>query len=620
MLRAAANSIFDRLENACDPLTQAPATQPPDRFFPFVVHYVRPFWKLLLAASSLAAIVALLEVSLFAVLGNLVDWLGKSNPETFWSEHGLFLGAMAVLVLVVLPILKFWYEAINHQGLMGNMAMHTRWQAHRYVLRQSLGFFQDDFAGRIATKVMQTSISVRQFVQTLAEVILYVSVYFTGALIAFAATDLRLAAPLLLWLTGYFATMRYFIPRLGEISQEQADARSNMTGRVVDSYTNIQTVKMFAHADREDAYARDSMWQFLKTVYRQMRLVTWLTVALNALNALLLTSTAGLGIWLWTQGDVTAGALALTVGLVMRMQGMSHWIMWEVAGLFEHIGVVQDGIATLSKEQTVLDAPQAKPLVVDNGRIDFNDIGFHYGKEGGVIDGMSLTIKAGEKVGLVGRSGAGKSTLVNLLLRFYDLEKGRIDIDGQDISKVTQASLRAQIGMVTQDTSLLHRSVFDNIAYGMPGATMEQAIEAAKRAHAHDFILGLEDMNGRKGYEAHVGERGVKLSGGQRQRIAIARVLLKNAPILILDEATSALDSEVEAAIQESLNQLMEGKTVIAIAHRLSTIAAMDRLVIMEKGEIVEDGNHSELINRGGLYADLWARQSGGFLAREAAE
>ncbi len=620
MLRAAANSIFDRLENACDPLTQAPATQPPDRFFPFVVHYVRPFWKLLFAASSLAAIVALIEVSLFAVLGNLVDWLGKSNPETFWSEYGLFLTAMAVLVLVVLPILKFFYEAINHQGLMGNMAMRTRWQAHRYVLRQSLGFFQDDFAGRIATKVMQTSISVRQFVQTLAEVILYVSVYFTGALIAFAATDLRLAAPLLLWLTGYFATMRYFIPRLGEISKEQADARSNMTGRVVDSYTNIQTVKMFAHADREDGYARDSMWQFLKTVHRQMRLVTWLTVALNSLNALLLTSTAGLGIWLWSHGDVTAGALALTVGLVMRMQGMSHWIMWEVAGLFEHIGVVQDGIATLSKEQTVLDAPQAKPLVVDNGRIDFNDIGFHYGKEGGVIDGMSLTIKAGEKVGLVGRSGAGKSTLVNLLLRFYDLEKGRIEIDRQDISKVTQESLRAQIGMVTQDTSLLHRSVFDNIAYGMPGATMEQAIEAAKRAHAHDFILGLEDMNGRTGYEAHVGERGVKLSGGQRQRIAIARVLLKNAPILILDEATSALDSEVEAAIQESLNQLMEGKTVIAIAHRLSTIAAMDRLVIMEQGEIAEDGTHSELINRGGLYADLWARQSGGFLAREAAE
>lgn len=593
---------------------------PPKDFIPFVVHYVRPFWKLLAVSSLLAGTVAIIEVSLFAVLGNLVDWLSKSEPASFWDEHGAFLAFMGVVVLVILPLLKFFYEAVIHQGLMGNLAMRTRWQAHRYVLRQSLGFFQDDFAGRIATKVMQTSISVRQFVLTLAEVILYVSVYFTGALIAFAATDWRLAMPLLLWLAGYLAAMRYFIPRLKQISTEQSDARSIMTGRVVDSYTNIQTVKMFAHADREDGYARESMAGFLDTVNRQMRVVTWLTVALNILNALMLFSVAGIGIWLWSNGSVTAGALALTVGLVLRMQGMSHWIMWEVAGLFEHIGVVQDGIGTLARERSVINAQNAQPLEVKEGRIEFANIGFHYGKDGGVIEDLSLSIRPGEKVGLVGRSGAGKSTLVNLLLRFYDLEKGKLSIDGQDIAGVTQESLRANIGMVTQDTSLLHRSVYDNIVYGRPGATYEDAVAAARQACAHDFIIDLEDPKGRKGYDAHVGERGVKLSGGQRQRIAIARVLLKDAPILILDEATSALDSEVEAAIQESLSGLMTGKTVIAIAHRLSTIAAMDRLVVMDEGTIVEDGTHESLIAKGGLYAELWSRQSGGFLAREAAE
>ncbi|MBU2581112.1 MAG: ABC transporter ATP-binding protein/permease [Alphaproteobacteria bacterium] len=593
---------------------------PPREFVPFVIHYVRPFWKLLLVSALLAAVIAILEVSLFSVLGTIVDWLAKARPDTFWSEHGTFLTGMLVLILVVLPLLKFVYEALIHQALMGNIAMRTRWQAHRYVLRQSLGFFQDDFAGRVATKVMQTSLSVRQFVLTLAEVILYVSVYFTGAMIAFAAADMRLAIPMLLWLTGYFVAGRYFVPRLRAISEEQSDARSIMTGRIVDSYTNIQTVKMFAHAEREDDYARDSMQGFLDTVNKQMRLVTLLTVTLNTLNALLLTSVAALGIWLWSQGSVTAGALAFTVGLVMRMQGMSHWIMWEVAHLFEHIGVIQDGIGTLTREQTVLDAPAAKPMIVKHGEIAFERIRFHYGKEGGVIDDLSLEIAPGQKVGLVGRSGAGKSTLVNLLLRFYDLESGRISIDGQDISKVTQQSLRGEIGMVTQDTSLLHRSVYDNIVYGRPGATRAEAIAAAKRAHAHGFIGDLVDPQGRTGYDAHVGERGVKLSGGQRQRIAIARVLLKNAPILILDEATSALDSEVEAAIQDSLNDLMSGKTVIAIAHRLSTIAAMDRLIIMDKGEVVEDGTHAQLIARGGLYASLWARQSGGFLAQEAAE
>ncbi|SDP08346.1 ATP-binding cassette, subfamily B, multidrug efflux pump [Filomicrobium insigne] len=612
--------IFEWLESSRDPFPGGAAQMPPDKLVPFIIHYTHPFWPLLLASSILGGAIALIEVSLFAVLGGLVNWLSSSDPQAFFAEHGSRLVMLGGLVLIVLPLLKFFYEACVHQGLMGNFAMRTRWQAHRYVLRQSLGFFQDDFAGRVATKIMQTSVSVRQVVMIMAEVLVYVSVYFVGAVIAFAATDLRLAAPMLLWLVGYIAAVRYFIPRLREISAEQADARSVMTGRVVDSYTNIQTVKMFAHAEREDHYARDSMDTFLSTVHRQMRLVTLLTVALNLLNAFLLFSVAALSIWLWSISAVTTGAIALTVGLVLRLQGMSHWIMWEVAGLFENIGVVQDGISTLSRERTVVDEPGARPLHVDHGAIEFQNVGFHYGKKGGVIQDLSLKIRPGEKIGIVGRSGAGKSTLVSLLLRFYDLEKGSILIDGQDIAKVSQESLRSAIGMVTQDTSLLHRSVHDNIVYGRPEATREDAIAAAKQAHAHDFIVGLVDMKGRRGYDAHVGERGVKLSGGQRQRIAIARVLLKNAPVLILDEATSALDSEVEAAIQDSLASLMSGKTVIAIAHRLSTIAAMDRLVVMDSGAIVEEGTHDELIKSGGLYAELWARQSGGFLAREAAE
>ena len=618
--------FFTWLERWRSPFPEPQPTMPPTGFWPFIIHYTRPFWPLLAVSSGLGAAIALIEVSLFAFLGQLVDWLTKADRATFWSERGGFLLFMTAVVLLLLPAMKFVYEAVIHQGLMGNFAMRTRWQAHRYVLRQSLAYFQNDFAGRISAKVMQTSVAVREVVMKIAEVLVYVSVYFLGAVGVFAATDLRLSAPLVIWLGAYVVAMRYFIPKLGKISSEQADARSIMTGRVVDSYTNIATVKMFAHAEREDAYARDSMVGFLDTVYRQMRLVTLLTFTLNTLNAALLFSVAGLSIWLWSIEAVTTGAIALSIGLVLRMQGMAHWIMWEVAGLFENIGVVQDGIEGLARGRDVTDIPGARPLVVPRGEIRYEAIHFNYGKDrgltdgAGVIDNLSLVIKPGEKVGLVGRSGAGKSTLVSVLLRFYDLEKGRILVDGQDIASVTQESLRAAIGMVTQDTSLLHRSVLENIVYGRPDAAPEQAIAAAKRAHAHEFIQGLVDLKGRTGYDAHVGERGVKLSGGQRQRIAIARVLLKDAPILILDEATSALDSEVEAAIQEQLVNLMAGKTVIAIAHRLSTIAAMDRLIIMDEGRIVEEGTHAELVQRGGLYADLWARQSGGFLAQDATE
>lgn len=617
--------VFRWLETRYDPFPSGPAPRPPSDFRGFVTFYTWPMRWMIIATSVLAAAVALIEVSLFAFLGRLVDWLSVAKPETVWQEHGWFLLSMSAVVLLVIPGLKFWYESVLHQGVMGNFSMRTRWQMHRYVLRQSMEFFNDDFAGRVSTKVMQTSLAVRETVMKLAEVFVYVGIYFTGALLMFAASDLRLTAPMLIWFVGYVMALRYFIPRLGKISTVQSDARSIMTGRIVDTYTNIATVKMFAHADREDSYAKGGMAPFLDTVYVQMRLVTLLTLTLNTLNCALLFSITGTAIWLWSIGAATTGAIAFAVGLVLRMQGMAHWIMWEVAGLFEQIGIIHDGITTIARDRKVVDVAGAKPLTVPRGEIRYEGIRFNYGrnpqdKRGHIIENLSLTIAPGEKVGLVGRSGAGKSTLVNLLLRFWDLDGGRLLIDGQDVSQVTQDSLRAAIGMVTQDTSLLHRSVLENILYGRPDGGEEVAIAAAKKAHAHDFIVGLQDLSGRTGYQAHTGERGVKLSGGQRQRVAIARVLLKDAPILVLDEATSALDSEVEQAIQEQLYNLMQGKTVIAIAHRLSTIAAMDRLIIMDQGAIVEDGSHSELLKRGGLYAELWARQSGGFLAREAAE
>ncbi|MFT5113183.1 MAG: ATP-binding cassette subfamily B multidrug efflux pump [Parasphingorhabdus sp.] len=612
--------LFDWLEGTVDPFPKELPDKPPATLLGFVLYYSWPFRFLLAAAAAVAIVVALLEIWLFSLVGKLVDWLGNSTPETFWAEYQLQLYAIGALVLIVLPALKLFYESIHLQGLMGNFPMRTRWQAHRYLLRQSVSFYQNDFAGRVATKMMQTALGVRDAVIKATEVLLYVGVYFTGAVILFGSSDLRFTIPMLIWLTGYVICMYYFVPKLRDVSKDQAEARSLVTGRVVDSYTNIATVKMFAHADDEDRYAHESMDEFIKTVYLQMRLSTWLTMALNCLNAFLLFSVAATGIWLWQQGAVTTGAIAFATGLVLRMQGMSQWILWEVSSLFENIGVIQDGIDTIARDREVLDAKDAMPLKVSRGAICYKDIHFNYGKirddeASGIIDGLTLNIQAGEKVGIVGRSGAGKSTLTNLLLRFYDIESGEILIDDQAIANVTQESLRANIGMVTQDTSLLHRSVLENIRYGTPDASFESVLIAARRAHAHDFIQELEDLGGRHGYDAHVGERGVKLSGGQRQRVAIARVLLKDAPILVLDEATSALDSEVEAAIQESLYSLMENKTVIAIAHRLSTIAAMDRLIVMDKGEVVEQGNHQELLQTDGIYAQLWSRQSGGFLA-----
>lgn len=598
----------------------------------FLYHYSKPVLPLLAVMSVLTALVSIAEVTFFSYMGELVDWLGGTERDAFFAEHGWELASMALLIVVVFPLLVLAQSLIVHQGIFGNYPMIVRWLAHRYLLDQSLPFFQDEFAGRVSQKIMQTALAIRETVMKLMDVFVYVVVYFTGALFLLGRTELWLMAPLAVWLAGYMAIAVYFVPRLRRISKAQADARAQMTGRVVDSYTNIQTIKLFAHTRREQDYARGAMDGFMQTVYRQMRLVTKLTVCLQTLNSLLLVAIAGIAIFTWHQAAISLGAIAVAIALVMRLRAMSDWILWEIAGLFENIGTVQDGINTLAQPKAIVDAPQARELTTPTSEIRLEHVRFHYGQKSGqksdqksdqnnesrVIDDLSLTIAPGERVGLVGRSGAGKSTLVNLLLRFYELESGRILIDGQDIAGVTQASLRRQIGLVTQDTSLLHRSIADNIAYGRPEASEEDIIEAAQRAHADGFIRAASDAKGRTGYAAHVGERGVKLSGGQRQRIAIARVLLKNAPILILDEATSALDSEIEAAIQEQLFTLMEGKTVIAIAHRLSTIAMLDRLVVIDAGRIVEIGSHEELLRQGGIYAGLWRRQSGGFLGLDA--
>lgn len=609
--------MFAFFESLLKPFPAEEPRKPPGTLAAFCRHYTRGAIPLLIIMACLAAMIAVMEVALFQFLGLLVDWLGEIEPGQLWIEHGNHLIWMAVVVLVALPLTVFFHSTLIHQSLLGNYPMIIRWQAHRYLLGQSVGFFQDEFAGRIATKVMQTSLAVRETVMKLLDIAVYVLVYFSSMLLLLGTLDVRLMLPLGIWFLAYASLLYYFLPRLSKVASRQADARSDMTGRLVDTYTNIATVKLFSHSRRESDYAREGMEHFLGTVHPQMRLATLLNSGVWGINALLIFSTAALAVWLWQQGDISTGAIAAGLGLVLRLNGMSQWIMWEVSTLFENIGTAKDGLNTLSRDRTVRDEPSAPPLKVDNGELEFDHISFHYGKREGVLEDFSLRIKPGEKIGLVGRSGAGKSTLVNLLLRFYDLEQGAIRIDGQDISKVQQESLRAQIGMITQDTSLLHRSVRDNLLYGKPGATEEQMIEAARQAEAHDFIQELSDAKGRTGYDAHVGERGVKLSGGQRQRIAIARVLLKDAPILIMDEATSALDSEVEAAIQANLNKLMEGKTVIAIAHRLSTIAALDRLVVLDQGQIVEQGTHTELITQGGVYAQLWAHQSGGFLGEE---
>ena len=606
--------MFAAFERLVDPYPAAEPEMPPKGLFAFCYHYTRPFLVPLVVMAALTALIAVIEIVFFAFIGDLVDWLAAADRATFLDEHGGELIVMGLVVVVGFPVATLFQNLLMFQTIYGNFPMLVRWKAHRYILGQSLDFFHNEFAGRVSQKVMQTALAVRETVTKVLDVFVYVVVYFIGTLYLVGRADLWLTLPLILWLAAYIGILVVFIPKLQRISMIQADARAQMTGRVVDSYTNIQTIKLFAHTLREQDYARDAMDEFMVTVYRQMRLVTALNMSLHVANSLLLAAVAGVAIYGWLQEIISLGAIAVAIALVMRIRAMSQWILWETANLFENIGTVEDGITTIAQPVAITDKDKAAALDVSRGEIAFDHARFHYGRQHKVIEDFSLVIAPGEKVGLVGRSGAGKSTLVNLLLRFYDLEGGRILIDGQDIARVTQESLRSRIGMVTQDTSLLHRSVRENIAYGRPDATEDEIIAAARQAEADDFIRDLADAKGRTGYDAHVGERGVKLSGGQRQRIAIARVLLKDAPILILDEATSALDSEVEAAIQSSLYRLMEGKTVIAIAHRLSTIAAMDRLVVLDHGRIAEIGTHEELLRRGGLYAQLWSRQSGGFL------
>jgi len=578
---------------------------------------LRPY---LLGMMALTALVGVFEAVLFSMMGRIVDWLAKVQPGLLWTEHrgtlwllmGVLLGSIALVAL---------QAALKQQALAGNFPMLLRWKFHRLMLSQSLGFYQDEFAGRVAAKVMQTALAVRDTWMILCELLVFVIIYFATLLAVLGGFNGWMVLPFLGWLVLYVGALCFFVPRLSAVGKAQADARSLMTGRITDAYTNIATVKLFSHAGREAGYARGAMQEFLQTVYAQMRLVTAFEVVNHTLSVGLIVGATGGVLWLWMAGSVGVGAVAAASAMALRLNGISHWVMWEMATLFEHIGTVQDGINTLSKAHTVTDLPGAQPLRVTRGDIRFDNLTFAY--EAGarpVIDHLSLHIRPGEKIGLVGRSGAGKSTIVNLLLRFYDLTQGRVLVDGQDIAQVTQESLRAQVGMVTQDTSLLHRSVRDNILYGRPGAGDAEMRAAAERAQAHDFIQNLGDAKGRRAYDAHVGERGVKLSGGQRQRIAIARVMLKDAPILLLDEATSALDSEVESAIQASLSLLMQGKTVVAIAHRLSTIAAMDRLVVLDKGRIVEEGDHRSLLAKDGLYARLWAHQSGGFLGEDIDE
>jgi ATP-binding cassette subfamily B multidrug efflux pump len=615
--------VFSAFEKLVHPYPDAEPTPPPRAFLPFLWACTRGLRPYLIGMTVLTALIGAFEALLYSMLGHVVDWLGRVDTSRLWADARGELLLLAAILLAS-PLAVALQTMIKRQAMSGNFPMLLRWNFHRWMLGQSMSFYQDEFAGRIAAKVMQTALAVRDFWLIIGDILVYVIIYFGTMVAVVGHFALWLLVPFLGWMAAYGVALRYFVPRLGRVSQAQADARSLMTGRITDAYTNIATVKLFSHAQREARFARSAMEDFMVTAYTQMRLVSGFEIVNHTLSMLLIAATAGATLWLWTQHLVGVGAVAAATAMSLRLNGISHWVMWELSSLFEHVGTVQDGITTLARPHTVVDAPDAKPLAVTRGEIRFEHVSFSYGAKQGagdpVIDDLSLHIRPGEKIGLVGRSGAGKSTVVNLLLRFHDVERGCVLIDGQDVAHVTQDSLRAQVGMVTQDTSLLHRSVRDNILYGRPDASEAEMRAAAGRAEAGEFILALADAKGRRGYDAHVGERGVKLSGGQRQRIAIARVMLKDAPILLLDEATSALDSEVEAAIQASLYSLMKGKTVIAIAHRLSTIAAMDRLVVLDKGRIVEEGDHRSLLARGGLYARLWAHQSGGFLGEEMDE
>ncbi|MEM8591758.1 MAG: ABC transporter ATP-binding protein [Pseudomonadota bacterium] len=613
--------MFRYFENLIDPYgPYTPEDRPPTRLWPFVWSYLREFKSIFAYSVVLSIVVAGIELWLIYYMGRLIDDLVGTGAESFWSVHGLELALVTGFILIFRPLVQTLDVLLLNNAIMPNVGTIFRWRSHRHVLRQSVGWFENDFAGRIANRIMQTPPAVGEATFQALDAITYSAAYFAGALILMSTTDPRLMVPLLAWLFLYGWLVKWTVARVRPASKAASDARSQVTGRVVDSYTNIHSVKMFAYNEREEEFAKEVIERARGTFQREMRIYTAMDAMLTFLNGLLIVSVIGWGLVLWTGGTATVGVVAAASALVLRLNAMTGWIMWALTSFFQNIGVIQEGMETIAQPIALLDAPGATELKLTEGRIEIDTLSHHYGRDKGGLDKVSLTIEPGQKIGLVGRSGAGKSTLVKLLLRFYDAEGGAIRIDGQDIADVTQVSLRGQIGMVQQDTALLHRSVRDNILYGDPSASEEAMRRAAAQAAADEFVDDLEDMEGLKGYDAQVGERGVKLSGGQRQRIALARVILKNAPILLLDEATSALDSEVEAAIQETLSGMMDGKTVIAIAHRLSTIAQMDRIIVLDEGRIVEDGTHAELLEKRGLYAGFWARQSGGFILTEPEE